>query len=254
MRWALALVTLLAGCDAILRLQMVSAPADGGPCTPGLDDTMDEDCDGFLDADDVCPGEHDTNPPANADGDGAGDQCDPSNNVPAESIRLFDGFAELGPAWSVTNSWIVQSGKVQNVAKDAKLARQVLVKRLLAETYVDIIDFDPTGVFVSLEIDDARGAQYMCQLTPTSTGVLVQANYGGVASSGQTVTGTGTIRLEMIDDVVNSSKFRCAVTYSGGTRSEVDATATGTAILGTTVVLRTSGVHAAFDSVTVVGI
>jgi hypothetical protein len=106
----------------------LAPPDDGG--TDGPDDdsdggpeVADEDMDGILDADDLCPISGNN---ADADGDGVGDACEPIASGD-DSIILFEGFhGTSAPAGAVVlGNWTFSGGKA-HVTSAANVASAVL--------------------------------------------------------------------------------------------------------------------------------
>lgn len=257
---ALGLLIVVCGCDAVLRLQEVSAPADGsgdgasGACNPGRDDTMDEDCDGYPDPDDLCPAEADTMPAANADVDGAGDLCDPSA-APGDAIRMFDGFGAAAlQNWSATKgTWHPVNGALVNDDFDGTIAHDVVASHMLAEVYVDARDVGTSATF-SLELADALSDHFRCVAVVTTMGASVRAETDNSSAASSQIAGIGQMRLELFDED-QSGNLRCRITFvaSGKTIDRTTSIALGTPIQARTLTLTTSALHAVVDSVTVVG-
>jgi hypothetical protein len=245
-----------------LRLQEVSAPhgdaggddGSAGGCRPGRDNMMDEDCDDYPDDMDPCPAEADTMPAANADGDGAGDQCDPSA-APGDSIRLFDGFGDPSlQSWvAMTGMWSPQNGSLVNEDFDGIIARPVAASRMLAEVYVGAKDVGMDATF-SLVLIDPVDNHFACNALVGSLDAAVQAATDTANSSSSPIAGVGQMRIQLFDQD-QSSLLRCRITFVT-TGKTIDATVgipQGTPIQSATIQLKTSALHASVDSVTVAG-
>jgi hypothetical protein len=115
-RWGIASVVALAGCNAVLGLdgthplpkQFFDAPTDADPCSihsgdPGF---VDEDHDGYDDGCDNCPGVYNTGQ-QDTDGDGVGDACDPHPTVKGDSLVKAEFFNGPTYSWTpdVTSNW-----------------------------------------------------------------------------------------------------------------------------------------------------
>jgi len=91
---------LVAGCDEVWSIDHVdyAGDDDAQANVSCAQDPHDEDCDGFPDASDRCPGVADDQ--TDADGDGLGDACDPSGTT-NERVELFISFADPAQTWNV---------------------------------------------------------------------------------------------------------------------------------------------------------
>ena len=224
----------------------------GSASCAGLDNTMDEDCDGIADAMDPCPAEADN---TDSDHDMVGDACDPSS-IP-DQILMFDGFpgTTINSAWSTPNGqWGVHDGVLDNHDTDATIVRAVPMTRMLVETYVDVIDAH-TSPTIDLDVDDQTGTAYRCIVVPQAGGgVLAQIFAPGASMTSPALVGTGRVRIVLVEDDANS-QVECRVSYADAGQVMVFAAlAPGTPILGAKVRLATSAVHATFGSVTIAGI
>ncbi len=173
---------------------------DGGTDGAGEDGdsgplVADEDMDGILDVDDICPISGNN---ADTDGDGVGDVCEPiaSGN---DSIVLFEGFhgtsAPVGA--TVLGDWTFSGGKAR-VTSGANVASAVLFtidapitdrETILARVTVDGLfstPTNPTGAGVVTRDDETGGEGVQCGLgrdVNTGTDHLLLVKVGAGADS-----------------------------------------------------------------------
>lgn len=118
MKLALAAV-LVAGCGRLSFDDRADGgtgdgPRDTGSATdaaPHGSLTHDEDGDGIVDGLDGCP--HLSGDPADTDGDGVDDACDPEPTNPRQRITLFDGFEAGVPAnLTAATGWVQRTDAI----------------------------------------------------------------------------------------------------------------------------------------------
>jgi hypothetical protein len=81
-----------------------AATSDAAPACWAAGEDGDEDIDRIDDGCDLCPADVDA-APADHDGDGVGDQCDPADGV-ANAIVVFDGFRKPADWKLVSGAWM----------------------------------------------------------------------------------------------------------------------------------------------------
>jgi len=117
---AVAVLTTLAACDLVFKVN-VPAAGDGGGGDMGQGADMldmggvpDFDGDTIPDATDNCPldrnGPNDLDNQADFDGDGVGDDCDPDKDHGREHLVAFDPLNVESASWGFAGTWTVAPG------------------------------------------------------------------------------------------------------------------------------------------------
>ena len=90
----------------------------------------DEDCDGQLDAVDICPADADV-ATVDDDADVVGDACNPNSGKSGNRIVLFDGFNDNSQPWTIkSGGWQLGAGAfTQPVIGDARVELAVSRRR-----------------------------------------------------------------------------------------------------------------------------
>ena len=262
MRCALAAVIALAGCDAVLRFQHVSAGSDTtsdgdtrgdgshpGGCWSAVMLGHDEDGDAIDDGCDNCPA--DFNPQQeDLDRDGVGDLCDPRPGMP-DQIVLFDGFGEAAfdPAWQVVAlnnapNWTLSGDQAHQTTSDGYSVLQYAA-RTFTGAFVDVrfgvAGLQLTGAWVrTATAGNAQSAQVHCYTGYSGTFLGTDV---GSSTKISTLDCTGPTR------VIVSDTSDCKVTCGSSTELSLQPLLASTAgYIG----LLAQGQTADFDSITVI--
>jgi hypothetical protein len=183
------LVTLVAGCDVVWRIDHVP---DGPACLPD-----DEDCDQQLNERDICPADVDT-AADDLDGDGVGNACDPERMMTGDHIALFDGFVDNRLGWSVNGGMWMQADGAFTMTMPADAKAELPVSPPVAMPSVRVVLDD------LVTIDNGRAgiigydgaAVWTCLVARSTNGEFVRIE-GLLAQGGERpLTGTGPIRLQ----------------------------------------------------------
>ena len=191
MRLALLFLACTA-CDVVLHIDHFNDPPDAPPCVTG-----DEDCDGQLDAADICPADADQ-PTADDDGDGVGDACDPDRGMANNHIALFDGFDDNSRAWSITSgAWQLAGGAfTQPAIGDAHVELAVSVKTASVEAIIP--QLDTVGTNGSVEVfGSSGGSPLRCTVVRNQADGTERLQVHTILAFMETeLTGSGTLRIE----------------------------------------------------------
>jgi hypothetical protein len=140
MRYLVAFALLgSAGCDVVFGIDRMNAP-DAQVCDP-----HDEDEDGFGNACDLCPADHDNG--NDGDQDFVGDACDPDPSDPGDHLVLFDGFDTNTNPWMIASGdWHLDGGAfVQTTASDARVALPIAAEMPTVEAIIPTYELGSAG-------------------------------------------------------------------------------------------------------------
>lgn len=183
---------------------------DSTDAEPGV---ADEDNDGILDADDLCPISANN---ADTDADGVGDACEPLAGGTDQIVR-FEGFHGTSfPDDAVTiGNWMISGGKARN-ASGATVASSLTFPITSPLS-------DRETVFARVTVD----AQFSTPSDPTGAGIVTRANNAG----------TEGVQCGIGRDAVSGTDHLLLVKVASGADSRLNSSAS-IATPGTSAVLQ----------------